>query len=337
VTVSDGMQPSRDTVRLGRLVVADPRAVWPNEAQHFTPWLLQNGSALGEALGIELELTAAEHAVGGYSLDLIGRDLTNAVVLIIENQLAGSDHGHLGQLLTYAAGTNASTIVWITTSFRDEHRQALDWLNEHTDEHTHFFGVEMQVVTIGDSLPAPLFRLVAVPNDWQKAVHASTSGQLAGRTLSYKEFWTKYVQRLHSRHPEWSRGVPPGGNEFWMAAPMLRGCGFKCAFNGSGRLRHELYIDRATAEECRQLFSALQSQQEAIESAYGRDLRWDDDPRRKACRIIDERDGDVSIEAEHERYIEFLIDAGSRFRSALAVFPSAWEATGGGPGNSNDG
>jgi hypothetical protein len=89
-------------------------------------------------------------------------------VLIVENQLGESDHGHLGQLLTYAAGTAASTIIWITTRFRDEHRQALTWLNEHSDRDTHFFGVELEVVRIGDSAPAPLFKVVALPNDWQK-------------------------------------------------------------------------------------------------------------------------------------------------------------------------
>jgi hypothetical protein len=100
-------------------------------------------------------VTNAEHTVGGYALDLIGRDLTNGRVVIIENQLADSGHTHLGQLLTYAAGTSAATIIWLTTRFRDEHRQAMTWLNEHTDEDTHFFGVELQVVRIGESAPAP--------------------------------------------------------------------------------------------------------------------------------------------------------------------------------------
>ena len=120
------------------------------------------------------ELEAAEHPVGGYSLDLVGRDTTNDAVLIVENQLAPTDHSHLGQVLTYAAGTAASTIVWIATAFCEEHRQALDWLNENTGEDVHFFGIELQVVKIGDSPPAPLLNLVAQPNDWQKQVRAST-------------------------------------------------------------------------------------------------------------------------------------------------------------------
>ena len=110
---------------LGRLQPLDPREVWADEARDFTPWLFENADLLEEALGIDTELEEAEHPVGGFSLDLIGRDLTNNAVLMVENQLATSDHGHLGQIMTYAAGTDASTIVWVASEFRAEHRQAI--------------------------------------------------------------------------------------------------------------------------------------------------------------------------------------------------------------------
>ena len=106
------------TTTLGKLEHVDPRTIWAHEAHTFTPWLLANGDRLAEALGIDLDLEAAEHAVGGFSLDLVGKDITNDAVLIVENQLATTDHSHLGQVLTYAAGTSASTIVWIATSFQ---------------------------------------------------------------------------------------------------------------------------------------------------------------------------------------------------------------------------
>lgn len=75
--------------------------------------------ALAEALGLDIELTAAEHQVGPFLLDLIGRDLTNDCVLVVENQLTQTDHGHLGQLLTYAANTDAGTVIWMAPSFRE--------------------------------------------------------------------------------------------------------------------------------------------------------------------------------------------------------------------------
>src|SRR5690349_15136925 len=123
-------------MELGRLTAVDPRTVWASEDGDFTPWLLSNADRLADALGIDLELTAAEHPVGNFLLDLAGKDITNEAVLIVENQLEPTNHTHLGQLLTYAAGTGAATIVWISPAFKEEHRQALDWLNEQTGEDT---------------------------------------------------------------------------------------------------------------------------------------------------------------------------------------------------------
>ena len=144
---------------LGRLTVVPPREVWRHEAHDFTPWLLSNVDVLSDVLGMDLALDVAEHPVGGFSLDLMGRDETTGEIVIVENQLEVSDHLHLGQILTYAAGTDPTTIVWVAAAFRPEHRAAIDWLNARTDEDTRFFGVELGVVRIGDSDPAPLFRL----------------------------------------------------------------------------------------------------------------------------------------------------------------------------------
>ncbi|WP_201749735.1 hypothetical protein [Micromonospora sicca] len=144
---------------LGKLEAVDVREVWKHEAHTFTPWLLANADVLGEVLDMDLALSAAEHPVGGFSLDLIGVDEATNETVIIENQLARTDHGHLGQLLTYAGGTDPVNVVWIATEFREEHRAALDWLNARPDENTRFFGIEIRAVRIGKSIAAPLMRL----------------------------------------------------------------------------------------------------------------------------------------------------------------------------------
>jgi hypothetical protein len=306
---------------LGRLERIDPRSVWVNEARDFTPWLLAHADNLAEALGIDLELEAAEHPVGGYSLDLIGRDLTNDAVLMVENQLGDTDHSHLGQVLTYAAGTGAQTIVWIATSFREEHRQALDWLNQATDNETHFFGLELEVVRIGESLPAPLFKVVAEPNQWQKRVRTSARAatELTGKGALYVEFWTRFLERLHAEHPDWSRARAAGSaNWFAMACPIKGGSYYSATFS-SGGIRFELYIDQGDADENERIFNHFLERREEMESLFGGQLSFERLEGRRASRIADYRDGDVAFKDNWESYIDWLFDAGSRMRAAVSA------------------
>lgn len=310
-------------MELGRLEHIQPRTVWVNEAHDFTPWLLANSDRLGEALGVDLELHVAEHPVGGFSLDLLGRDLTNDAVVIVENQLEGTDHRHLGQILTYAAGTGASTIVWIATAFREEHRQAIDWLNEKTAEDVNFFGVQVSVVQIGSSLPAPLFDVVAKPNEWQKQVRLSArGGSASGRGDQYRRFWTRYLERVRSRHPDWfKRATPQAAN--WMSFPgPYSGSGLNSSFAAGSRLRHELYIDTRDADANLELFESLRGRRMEVEAAYGRSLEFDEMPGKQACRVAEYREGDVADEHRWDEFIEWFLDCGVRLRQALPPSPT---------------
>ncbi len=145
----------------GRLERVELREGWITEAQHFTPWLAgeQNLSLLGEALGIELELEAQERSVGPFRADILCKDSADGTWVLIENQLERTDHTHLGQLITYAAGLEAVTIVWIAAKFADEHRAACHWLNERTSEDVRVFALEVELWRIGNSAPAPKFNV----------------------------------------------------------------------------------------------------------------------------------------------------------------------------------
>ncbi|HEX7060043.1 MAG TPA: hypothetical protein VF176_09355 [Solirubrobacterales bacterium] len=195
---------------LGKLTkVEDIRAIWPHERYDFSKWLLDNDDHLAEVLGIDLELEHQEEPVGDFSLDLIGRDHTNQATLMVENQLEATDHSHLGQVLLYAAGTGAGTIVWVAREFRPEHRDALSWLNQNTGEEFHFFGVEVEVVQIDESAPAPLLTLAVEPSERQRKIRQRVDvSQLSGKPKLYADFWTRFIERVRTEHPGWTRRGP---------------------------------------------------------------------------------------------------------------------------------
>jgi hypothetical protein len=311
------------TEELGTLRRVDPATLWHHEAHDFTPWLLENEEGLADALGIELELEGAEHPVGAFSLDLVGRDATNDTILIVENQLGGTDHSHLGQILTYAAGTGASTIVWIATAFRDEHRQALDWLNEETGPDTHFFGIEIEAFRIGDSPPAPHFKLVAQPNEWQKVVRGVAQGQKAsGRSALYVDFWNKLLTELRQQEPAWTSRRPGSTtittNWIDMSSPVP-GASLNFSFARGRRLRSELYIDTGDQEANELIFTALAEQRPALEQAFGRTLQFEPMEAKRAARIAEYTEGDVTEDDRHQDFIAWFLDSGRRFRKSLAA------------------
>ena len=183
----------------GRIEEVAIREVWPDEASDFTPWLAKNLEVLGEELGMVLELKGTEVPVGNYYLDILANEANRDAPVAIENQIAVTDNPHLGQLLTYAAGTKAKIVIWIATEFRDEHRAALDWLNEGTRESLDFFGVEVGAIKIGNSVPAPLFRLAAAPNHWSKKIN-SVPSELSDTQVKYVRFWKPLLRKLNREH-----------------------------------------------------------------------------------------------------------------------------------------
>jgi hypothetical protein len=303
---------------LGRLESIAPRAVWKHEAYDFTQWLLHNAEVLSDVLGMQLELTEAEHTVGGFSLDLIGKDLATGETVIVENQLERTDHAHLGQLLTYAGGTDAVNVVWCAPAFREEHRAALDWLNTRTDEGTRFFGVEIAVVRIDSSRPAPSFRLVAQPNDWSKQVHAgSTDTAVRGKRLAYSEFWSNLLDRIRNERPHWTSATRAPA-ESWMTLPFgTSTIWYGMAFTNHG-LCCELYFGSSDAATNTAAYREYEARRDAIERDFGGELSFQPLPDKKACRIaVYMPNADVTNTAEHGAYAQWLMDTHERVRRAI--------------------
>ncbi len=181
-------------VELGRLKRVKLRDIWGNEASDFTPWLANedNIKLLGDTVGIELEVEAQEENVGLFRADILCKDTANNTWVLIENQLERTDHVHLGQLLTYAAGLDAVTIVWVAQRFTEEHRAALDWLNDKTDENVNFFGLEIELWRIGESSIAPKFNIISKPNDWSRSIKSTTKTELTETKKLQLEYWTTF-------------------------------------------------------------------------------------------------------------------------------------------------
>ena len=212
---------------LGRLERVDLRNIWETEAQDFTPWLAtgENLSVLADTLGMELELEAQETNVGPFRADILCRNADGGSWVLIENQLEHTDHTHLGQLLTYAAGLHAVTICWIAKRFSEEHRATLNWLNEITDNKFRFFGLEVEVWKIGNSPPAPKFNVVSKPNDWSRSVTPVVTPK---RRLQ-EAFWSALMRQLEEKRSSVRPKKPQpqgwmyfsiGRADFWLEATL---------------------------------------------------------------------------------------------------------------------
>ena len=191
-------------MKFGQLKDIDLREVWPYEANNFTPWLAENLSHLAEAIGIPLELEGTEIAVEGYSADIIATYPADGSRVIIENQMESTDHTHLGQIMTYLAGLEAKTVVWIARDFRGPHLSAIRWLNTHTTDEFAFFAIKLRVVQIGDnsSIVAPLFEVVERPNEWERQVQAVNDIGGNERLNNLRKFRSNFWQSYIEQHPD---------------------------------------------------------------------------------------------------------------------------------------
>ena len=270
-------------MELGRISQVDIREVWPNEATSFTPWLEEHPQELGDLLGLELEFVR-EQSVGAFSLDLFGRDVNSDRLVIVENQLARSDHSHLGQLLTYAGGIEPAYIIWIASEIRDEHKAALDWLNSVTNSETFFFGIEVKAIRIGDSEPAPMLDVVVQPNTWTKQAHDSRSAAVESeRNKSYQRFWQSFIDEVSSEFSGLTNKAAPG--QLWLSTSTgITAVSLNLVFHSQG-LRVEFYFGSADADLNARRFSAVLSDKQRIETVANRPLDWEPLEGKKAARI----------------------------------------------------
>jgi len=304
--------------RLGRLAKVDLRTAWSHEATEFTPWLAaeDNIRLLGETLGLELEVLEQEAQVGPFRADILCRNTADNTLVLVENQLERTDHGHLGQLFTYAAGLDAVTVIWIASRFTDEHQAALDWLNRITHDDFCFFGLEIELWRVGNSEPAPKFNIVAKPNDWSRGVAEARRGggtRTSGQQRQV-DFWAQFGEVIRDTNRTWK--VPKPQASGWVGYGIGRS-GFELlpavAVNRD-RVAVRLAVVGADADAH---FHLLLAEREAIERELGFEPDWQVRPNRKSSVIAMRREGDLSTASARRPLIVWMLDVMDAFDRVL--------------------
>lgn len=286
---------------LGRLEKVEIRTAFATEDGVFTPWLSkeENLELLEKTLNMSLECEAIEKQVGPYRADMRCKNIDDNSWVVIENQFGKTDHDHLGKLLTYAAALEASTVVWITERFTDEHRATLDWLNEKIDGRVKFFGLEIELWRIGDSKLAPNFSIRCQPNDWTADVRstAAKSMQESVTKQLQQRFWISFRQFMEDSKSSVKCQKP--GPQHWMNHPIGK-VGFHLASiistgkgNASGvpEVRVELIIDG------KQRYDAMLEHKEEVEKKIAETMYWYSPEEKNSSRVYVQNNGDFTDEA----------------------------------------
>lgn len=308
----------------GRLVTVKVTDVWENEPRGFTPWLAQadNLKLLCDIVGLdELVDVREEGPVGRFRVDIVARDQEGGTV-VIENQFGRTDHGHLGQIMTYLAGQQGRvTVIWIAERFNEEHRAVIDWLNTNSGDEYAFFAVEVEVLRIGASEPAPWFNVVAKPNIWSRALRASAAesegAELASRHKQRLAYWAAFAEYLLAKNSQFR--IRRANKDHWFEFPTGRSGSVISATISVDRYKRigvELYNH---GDITKAIYDQLNAQKDSIESEIGERLEWQRLDDKKATRIALFKLGeDPSDPNAWPRQHQWMLTQMERFKQAFA-------------------
>jgi len=296
---------------LGKLEKVDLRNAWKNEATDFTSWLSkeENLTLLSDEIGINITLLQTEASVGGFNVDILAEEENTGRKIIIENQLEVTNHDHLGKIITYASGHDAEIIIWIIKDVRDEHKRAIDWLNEHTDEDVNFFAIKMELWKIGDSPPAPKFYIISKPNDWAKTIKKSSRQAILTETkLLQLEFWDKLKEYVvnNSKRLRATKTYPQHWYNFSIGSSDAH---ISLTINTQTNLMGcEIWIPNK-----KELFFGLRESKEEIEKELDEELEWMELAGKKGSRIKVSKEAEINNPDNWESCIKWLVDEAEKF------------------------
>ena len=270
-------------IDLGKLKEINIRKVWGHEQYGFSAWLAEesNMEQLSEILGLSLVDIETEKFVGNFRCDILAKDEGSNKVVLIENQLEPTNHDHLGKVITYASGLNASIVVWIVEKAREEHASAIEWLNEHTDENLDFFLIEIHAYQIGDSKPAPLFKIIEQPNNFSKTTKVASKDSSINETMAKRvDFWNKFNDVIEARNNPFPKRK--ASTDHWYSVSVGSS---KCnisidLINRENRIRVGFWIVND-----KELFDKFYSNKTQIEASLPYKLEWTRNDNKKSSNL----------------------------------------------------
>ena len=306
-------------IKLGKLQeIKDLRTVWPHEALDFTPWLAEeeNIKLLGDAIGLEITINETESSVGDFNVDIYAAETGTERKIIIENQLEDTNHDHLGKIITYASGKSADIIIWVVKRARDEHKAAIEWLNNHTDDKIGFFLVETKLYQIGNSEVAVKFEVIEKPNDWKKEIKQANNDSpiLQARHdywVSFNEYafdGTEFAKEFNKRK---------ASTDHWMTLSV--GVSGNYISISQVRKYNQLVVEWYIADD-KDLYKEFFTYKDSIENDIGIKLEWNELPEKKASRIITYKVVDFDDKADWNNQFEWVIDIAVKMKKAFKKY-----------------
>tara|TARA_R110001592_G_scaffold185575_2_gene429652 strand:+ start:943 stop:1875 length:933 start_codon:yes stop_codon:yes gene_type:complete len=300
---------------LGKIKTVPLRTIWKNEAYDFTPWLADNIIELGQALGLELEFEDKEVSVGPYSADILAKDVGTGQYVVIENQLEKTNHDHLGKCITYASVLNASAVIWVASEFTEEHKKAMDWLNDHTSDEIAFYGVKIELIQIDNSSPAIQFNVKSSPNEVvRQATKRKEQGELSEAKKLQFDFWTEFKEKLKETGKIGSLQTPRP--QYWFDVALGKsGINLSNTFNTwENIIGVRVYISNKNADEWLPYF---ESHREEIETKIGAKLDWNPNPENKDKVIVLTKPYELDSKENWKEPINWLVNQTIIFRETF--------------------
>ncbi len=292
-------------MKLGKLTkIKDLRRIWKNEATDFTPWLAkeENLQILSDEIGIDIDLISTEAKTGSFSTDILAYETNTTNKIVIENQLESTDHDHLGKIITYASGHEAKTIIWIVKDVREEHRQAIDWLNEHTDEEINVFLCKIELWQINHSEIAPKFQVICRPNNWTKTIKNINNSEVSDTKLLQYNYWAK-VQEYIDNNSDILKSRNPQQQNWYDLALGTSQAHIMLSINSIKKyVTCNIYIN-----DNKSLYDCLYAQKDDIERELGLKMEWNKMDNKKASTIEIIKEIDPMDENNWEESIQWQV------------------------------